>query len=223
MPQVQQGPAVTLPKAPSHNSVSDNIREVAPEDMIMREGELGTVRRSILTSEDSERLNWYLRAILTANVYDVAIESPLDYAPRLSERIGAKIHFKREDLQPVFSFKLRGAYNRMAAISKESLSTASSAPPRVTTRRASPSPRARARMRRCHRHARHHSRHQGGRGAQTRRHGGAGRGRITTRARRTPSNAPKTRAEPSFPPSTIRWWWLVRERWAWRWCVSCRA
>ena len=121
MPQVQQGPAVTLPKAPSHNSVSDNIREVAPEDMIMREGELGTVRRSILTSEDSERLNWYLRAILTANVYDVAIESPLDYAPRLSERIGAKIHFKREDLQPVFSFKLRGAYNRMAAISKESL------------------------------------------------------------------------------------------------------
>ena len=121
VPQVQQGPAVTLPKLPSHSSVSDDIKEVAPEDMIMREGELGTVRRGILTSEDSERLNWYLRAILTANVYDVAIESPLDYAPRLSERIGAKIHFKREDLQPVFSFKLRGAYNRMAAISKESL------------------------------------------------------------------------------------------------------
>jgi threonine dehydratase len=56
----------------------------------------------------------YLQKILTARVYDVAIESPLDLAPSLSERMGNKIYFKREDMQSVFSFKLRGAYNKMA-------------------------------------------------------------------------------------------------------------
>ena len=56
----------------------------------------------------------YLRRILTARVYDVAIESPLEAAPRLSRRLDNRILFKREDLQPVFSFKLRGAYNKMA-------------------------------------------------------------------------------------------------------------
>jgi threonine dehydratase len=56
----------------------------------------------------------YLRKILTARVYDVAIESPLDAAPNLSRRIGNRVLLKREDLQPVFSFKLRGSYNKMA-------------------------------------------------------------------------------------------------------------
>src|SRR5437867_9838446 len=56
----------------------------------------------------------YLQKILTAKVYDVAIESPLDLAPTLSQRIGNRVLLKREDQQPVFSFKLRGAYNRMA-------------------------------------------------------------------------------------------------------------
>jgi len=56
----------------------------------------------------------YLQKILTARVYDVAIESPLDHAPRLSRRLGHELRLKREDLQPVFSFKLRGAYNRIA-------------------------------------------------------------------------------------------------------------
>jgi threonine dehydratase len=56
----------------------------------------------------------YLQKILTARVYDVAIESPLDLAPLLSERLGNRIYFKREDMQSVFSFKLRGAYNKMA-------------------------------------------------------------------------------------------------------------
>ena len=51
----------------------------------------------------------YLRRILTADVYDVAVETPLDAAPQLSERTGNTILLKREDLQPVFSFKLRGA------------------------------------------------------------------------------------------------------------------
>src|SRR4029077_16718623 len=59
----------------------------------------------------------YLQKILTARVYDVAIESPLDLAPSLSRRLGNRILLKREDQQPVFSFKLRGAYNRMAHLS----------------------------------------------------------------------------------------------------------
>ena len=56
----------------------------------------------------------YLERILKARVYDVAIKSPLDYAANLSERLQNRVYFKREDLQPVFSFKLRGAYNKMA-------------------------------------------------------------------------------------------------------------
>jgi threonine dehydratase len=59
----------------------------------------------------------YLQRILKARVYDVAIESPLDAAPRLSRRLGNQILLKREDLQPVFSFKLRGAYNKIAHLS----------------------------------------------------------------------------------------------------------
>jgi threonine dehydratase len=55
----------------------------------------------------------YLNKILNAPVYDVAIESPLDAAPGLSARIGNRVLIKREDLQPVFSFKLRGAYNKL--------------------------------------------------------------------------------------------------------------
>ena len=55
----------------------------------------------------------YLQRILTARVYDVAVETPLDVAPGLSQRIGNTVLLKREDAQPVFSFKLRGAYNKM--------------------------------------------------------------------------------------------------------------
>ncbi|HSY26552.1 MAG TPA: threonine ammonia-lyase, biosynthetic [Burkholderiaceae bacterium] len=56
----------------------------------------------------------YLQKILNARVYDVAIESPLEFAPTLSQRMENRIYFKREDMQSVFSFKLRGAYNKMA-------------------------------------------------------------------------------------------------------------
>src|ERR1700734_2069213 len=59
----------------------------------------------------------YIERILKARVYDVAIESPLEEAPRLSRRLGNTVMLKREDLQPVFSFKLRGAYNRIAHLS----------------------------------------------------------------------------------------------------------
>lgn len=61
----------------------------------------------------------YIEKILRAKVYDVAEETPLDYAPTLSERLDNKVYFKREDLQPVFSFKLRGAYNKMATLTPE--------------------------------------------------------------------------------------------------------
>ncbi|MEH3147125.1 MAG: threonine ammonia-lyase, biosynthetic [Methylobacterium frigidaeris] len=62
-----------------------------------------------------------IKKVLSARVYDVATESPLDPMPRLSARLGADILLKREDLQPVFSFKLRGAYNKMASLPPESL------------------------------------------------------------------------------------------------------
>jgi threonine dehydratase len=63
----------------------------------------------------------YLQEILNARVYDVAIESPLDEAVSLSERLANRILLKREDLQPVFSFKLRGAYNKMSRLGPATL------------------------------------------------------------------------------------------------------
>jgi threonine dehydratase len=63
-------------------------------------------------------LDALVRLILTSRVYDVAHETPLEPAPRLSQRLRNDIVFKREDLQPVFSFKLRGAYNRIAALTE---------------------------------------------------------------------------------------------------------
>jgi threonine dehydratase len=63
----------------------------------------------------------YLQKILTARVYDVAVETPLDLAPTLSARLLNRIYFKREDMQSVFSFKLRGAYNKMVHLPPEQL------------------------------------------------------------------------------------------------------
>ena len=64
----------------------------------------------------------YLRKILTARVYDVAQETPLEASPGLSRRLNNRILLKREDMQPVFSFKLRGAYNKMAHMAPEEIS-----------------------------------------------------------------------------------------------------
>ena len=63
----------------------------------------------------------YLKKILTARVYDVAVESALEKAKALSERIGNTVLLKREDQQPVFSFKLRGAYNKMVHLTPAQL------------------------------------------------------------------------------------------------------
>ena len=63
----------------------------------------------------------YLERILKARVYDAAVETPLEVAPNLSARLGNRILLKREDMQPVFSFKCRGAYNKMAGLSAAAL------------------------------------------------------------------------------------------------------
>lgn len=63
----------------------------------------------------------YLTRILTTSVYDVAEETPLDSAHNLSRRLGNHIFLKREDLQSVFSFKIRGACNKMAKLPPEAL------------------------------------------------------------------------------------------------------
>jgi threonine dehydratase len=63
----------------------------------------------------------YLKKILTSRVYDLAVETPLELAPTLSDRTGNRIYLKREDMQSVFSFKLRGAYNKMAQLTPAQL------------------------------------------------------------------------------------------------------
>jgi threonine dehydratase len=66
-------------------------------------------------------LDAYLKRILVARVYEVATETSLDYAPALSRRFDNSIWLKREDEQPVFSFKLRGAYNKMVSLPTDAL------------------------------------------------------------------------------------------------------
>ena len=61
----------------------------------------------------------YIKRILDARVYDVARETPIDEAVLMSSRLGNRVWLKREDLQPIFSFKLRGAYNKMVQLSDE--------------------------------------------------------------------------------------------------------
>jgi predicted deacylase len=84
----------------------------------------------------------YLQKILTAKVYDVAVETPLELAASLSERLGNRVLLKREDQQPVFSFKLRGAYNKMAQLRAAERARGVIAHRPATTRRALHSPRS---------------------------------------------------------------------------------
>ena len=67
---------------------------------------------------DNRSMNDFVKQVENARVYDVAIESPLELAPNLSARLGNRVLLKREDLQSVFSFKLRGAYNKIAGLSE---------------------------------------------------------------------------------------------------------
>ena len=67
-------------------------------------------------------MDHYIKKILNARVYDVSKETALDVAPGLSAKIGNQVLLKREDLQPVFSFKCRGAYNRIFKLQQQYLS-----------------------------------------------------------------------------------------------------
>jgi threonine dehydratase len=79
------------------------------------------IRRRMTTIPARRKSGDYLQRILNARVYDVAIESPLEPARTLSRRLGNHVLLKREDCQPVFSFKLRGAYNKMAHLAPDEL------------------------------------------------------------------------------------------------------
>ncbi|CAN1770430.1 Threonine dehydratase biosynthetic, chloroplastic [Linum perenne] len=108
--------AMTVDSPPERKRMSPSSLQYPP-------GFLGAVpdRNGEDRSDDVIGAMAYLTSILTSKVYDVAIESPLQCAPKLSEKLGVKVWLKREDLQPVFSFKLRGAYNMMAKLTKEQL------------------------------------------------------------------------------------------------------
>ena len=80
-----------------------------------------TPRKKTAPPRRRPALDGYLQKILTARVYDVAIETALETAKALSSRLGNRVLIKREDTQPVFSFKLRGAYNKMSRLSPEAL------------------------------------------------------------------------------------------------------
>ena len=92
---------------------------VQASDLTVAEGALTPVLPPQPGECDGLSTTAYLKKILTSKVYDIAVETPLEEASRLSERVGSSLLLKREDLQPVFSFKLRGAYNCMAQLSAE--------------------------------------------------------------------------------------------------------
>lgn len=85
--------------------------EASPEPDL---AQLGLLTPAVSSLASSRLLKQYLARILRARVYDVAIETPLQPALRLSARLGNQVLLKREDLQPVYSFKIRGAYNCVA-------------------------------------------------------------------------------------------------------------
>ncbi|KAJ6801030.1 threonine dehydratase biosynthetic, chloroplastic-like [Iris pallida] len=101
---------------------ADGRLRLSPDSLQYEPGYLGGISGSTLPPDPSSSdAMSYLTDILSSRVYDVAIESPLQLAAKLSERLGVGLWLKREDLQPVFSFKLRGAYNMMAKLSREQL------------------------------------------------------------------------------------------------------
>ena len=71
------------------------------------------------TANQQALLAHYVKKILAAPVYELAVRTPLQPAPALSEALGNQILLKREDLQPTFSFKIRGAYNKLVQLSDE--------------------------------------------------------------------------------------------------------
>ncbi|XP_002966929.2 threonine dehydratase biosynthetic, chloroplastic [Selaginella moellendorffii] len=114
------GSVATWPRIEQEHS--NAVIRASAESLQYEAGFLGGISEKTRLGGSSERDSMaYLTKILTANVYDVAIESPLEPAVKLSEKLGVQVLLKREDLQPVFSFKLRGAYNMMVQLTKEQL------------------------------------------------------------------------------------------------------
>ncbi|WP_414709894.1 pyridoxal-phosphate dependent enzyme, partial [Rheinheimera sp.] len=68
---------------------------------------------------DTDVMQQYLRDILLSPVYQAAVETPLDAMPKLSQRLGHNVLLKREDKQPVYSFKLRGAFNKLHKVQQQ--------------------------------------------------------------------------------------------------------
>ncbi|KAA8518652.1 hypothetical protein F0562_016126 [Nyssa sinensis] len=115
-------PTVTTSETslPALSPSTPPLLRVSPDSLQYEPGKLGAVPDRTVTDGVLSAME-YLTNILSSKVYDVAIESPLQLAPKLSGRLGVNVWLKREDLQPVFSFKLRGAYNMMARLPKEKL------------------------------------------------------------------------------------------------------
>ena len=90
-----------------------------PEAFLLPDGHPDVCKVSQRTLAQLIRHEQYLRLILTSRVYEVVKETPLTPAINISNRLECKVLLKREDLQPVFSFKLRGAYNKMAHLNSE--------------------------------------------------------------------------------------------------------
>ncbi|CAI5494938.1 unnamed protein product [Closterium sp. Naga37s-1] len=130
--------AAQLQEQPAQQAQPPPLMKVPPESLTYPSGFLGGFGDNNPLPVDSKGhvagdvavdKDAYLRQILRSRVYDVAIESALEFAPKLSERIGNRVFLKREDTQPVgvllqaavFSFKLRGAYNMMAHLTQRQL------------------------------------------------------------------------------------------------------
>eukprot|EP00210_Caulerpa_lentillifera_P003651 g3485.t1 len=133
--QLQRTHAVVSPDDITSGQSSDQTESYRPDALRVPSGQLTPIRsHTPLPAEDlyqepsdgsrSWRLedNGYLLKILDSHVYDVAIRTPLEKAEKLSMELENTVLLKREDLQPVFSFKCRGAYNLMSNLTKSQLS-----------------------------------------------------------------------------------------------------
>ncbi|XP_021737803.1 threonine dehydratase biosynthetic, chloroplastic-like [Chenopodium quinoa] len=109
------------PSSPLSSQSSLPLKLVSTESLKYESGYLGAVPEFQSSENDSAVAMECLTNILSSKVYDIAVQSPLQLAEKLSERLGTNVWLKREDLQPVFSFKLRGAYNMMVKLPKEQL------------------------------------------------------------------------------------------------------
>lgn len=121
--QISVEPAVVVsPRQhePSQTQQPPQLLRASPGSLQYDPGMVGAVPDHLVTDGPLNAME-YLTSIFSSKVYDVALETPLELASKLSQRLGVNFWLKREDLQPVFSFKLRGAYNMMAKLPKEQL------------------------------------------------------------------------------------------------------